>query len=322
MLSVFGDLKHLVRYKKSLINNSTFKLHYKFSFTILCIFSVIQGLNQHLGDPILCQEIQNLPKEMVNTFCWIHGTYIVQDSEVKDNFNGLGTVTKDTPTRNQYWYQWVIFVVFLQAVLCYLPHYLWKIWEGNKISLLIQDLDRPTLDTEGEETREKRRSIVSYLYRASKTHNVYVSKFVFCEFLNLANVIGQLYFMNFFFDGTFFDFGLKVIRSETQEETVQKMSNVFPKIAKCNLTDYGPSGTIQRKDTWCVLPMNNFNGKFYIFLWFWYLAVLSWTTIFLCFRILTIASRFELEIFKNISVPQTCYFAGRSVLTFSLGEQG
>merc|ERR1739845_145791 len=95
--------------------------------------------------------------------------------------------------------------------------------------------------------------------------------------------------------------------SETQEETVQKMSNVFPKIAKCNLTDYGPSGTIQRKDTWCVLPMNNFNGKFYIFLWFWYLAVLSWTTIFLCFRILTIASRSELEIFKK-------YFSSSNLL--------
>ena len=115
MLSVFGDLKHLVRYKKSLINNSTFKLHYKFSFTILCIFSVIQGLTQHLGEPILCTEINNIPKDLVNTYCWIHGTHTVQDKS--GNFVGLGTKTEDTPQRSQYWYQWVIFVLFLQVKL-------------------------------------------------------------------------------------------------------------------------------------------------------------------------------------------------------------
>merc|ERR1712172_235986 len=27
------------------------------------------------------------------------------------------------------WYQWVCFVLFLQALMCYVPHYLWKSWE-------------------------------------------------------------------------------------------------------------------------------------------------------------------------------------------------
>ena len=116
MLSVFGDLKHLVKYKKSLINNSTFKLHYKFTFTILCIFSVIQTLSQHLGDPIICSAIdaKNFHKDLVNTYCWIHGTYIIQHPTGKfslgqDRTNGL--------KRSQYWYQWVIFVLFLQVKL-------------------------------------------------------------------------------------------------------------------------------------------------------------------------------------------------------------
>ena len=114
MLSVFGDLKHLVRYKKSLINNSTFKLHYKFSFTILCIFSVIQSLTQHLGEPILCSEVDDahLPKELVNTYCWIHGTFIVQKSS-----GHFSIGPERTETRSQYWYQWVIFVLFLQVKL-------------------------------------------------------------------------------------------------------------------------------------------------------------------------------------------------------------
>ena len=116
MLSVFGDLKHLVRYKKSLIDNSTFKLHYKFSFTILCIFSVIQSLRQHLGEPILCSEVvsAHLHKELVNTYCWIHGTFIVNKSS---GHYGIGPENKNTERRSQYWYQWVIFVLFLQVKL-------------------------------------------------------------------------------------------------------------------------------------------------------------------------------------------------------------
>jgi hypothetical protein len=30
------------------------------------------------------------------------------------------------------YYQWVPFVLFLQGVMFYLPHYLWKVFEVNK----------------------------------------------------------------------------------------------------------------------------------------------------------------------------------------------
>merc|ERR1711902_481855 len=79
--------------------------------------------------------------------------------------------------------------------------------------------------------------------------------------------------------------------SSTSGDNLEKeIARVFPKIGKCTINTYGVSGTIQTDDRFCVLPLNNFNGKFYFFLWFWYLLVLSWTSIFFCFRIITIAS--------------------------------
>ena len=30
----------------------------------------------------------------------------------------------------------VCFVLVLQAALCYVPHYLWKNWEGGKLAML------------------------------------------------------------------------------------------------------------------------------------------------------------------------------------------
>ena len=70
------------------------------------------------------------------------------------------------------WYQWVVFVLFfqvlylsllfafsrlfpilftsfyfpIQAILCYLPHALWKNWEGGKLVLLLQVLTYTSLN--------------------------------------------------------------------------------------------------------------------------------------------------------------------------------
>merc|ERR1711997_1331146 len=40
---------------------------------------------------------------------------------------------------------------------------------------------------------------------------------------------------------------------------------------------YGPSGTVEKKDGLCVLPLNIINEKIYIFIWFWlvFLAVVT-----------------------------------------------
>ena len=298
MLSVFGELKHLVKYKKCLINNSTFKLHYQFTFTILCVFSLVQTLKQHLGDPILCSKVESLPKELVNSYCWIHGTFIVDcGDDGRHCLPGAGRrgagpgVAGGSEPVSQYWYQWVIFVLFLQALCCYLPHYLWKVWEGKKISLLIQNLDSPTLDTGKESTEKAREVIVNYFYKNNRTHNLYVSKFVFCEFLNLVNILGQMYLMDVFFSGGFLEYGFNIMSSKSGDNLEKEITQVFPKIGKCTISTYGSSGTIQKHDSFCVLPLNNFNGKFYFFLWFWYLLVLCWTATFFCFRIITIASR-------------------------------
>ena len=56
---------------------------------------------------------------------------------------------------------------------------------------------------------------------------------MFCEALNLANVVLQLYLMNFFLGGQFFDYGMDILRiSELPiEERVDPMSKVFPKVS-------------------------------------------------------------------------------------------
>jgi innexin len=43
---------------------------------------------------------------------------------------------QDEITHHAY-YQWVPFVLFAQAICFYLPHLLWRSWEGGKIKSLV-----------------------------------------------------------------------------------------------------------------------------------------------------------------------------------------
>lgn len=63
------------------------------------------------------------------------------------------------------------------------------------------------------------------------------------------------------------------------------MAVVFPKVSKCTFHKYGPSGTIERHDGLCVLPLNIINEKIYIFLWFWFILIASITGLFLLYRL-------------------------------------
>jgi hypothetical protein len=100
-----------------------------------------------------------------------------------------------------------------------------------------------------------------------------------CEILNFVNVVGNIYFINRFLNGVFLDYGTRVLglSNEDQEERNDPMIEIFPRMTKCNLNYYGSSGTIQKVDALCLLPLNIVNEKIYIFLWFWliFLAVVS-----------------------------------------------
>jgi len=313
MLGFLGGFKGFVQLKKCLIDNTTFRLHYQYTFAILCLASLLQTANQYFGDPIDCI-VDGIPESVFETYCWIHGTFTLPSQltgrQGRDyahpgvgpyppsssfDKNNLVRVNSEGDEIRHAWYQWVVFVLFFQAILCYIPHFLWKSWEGGKLAMLLQGLDQiqNTLDGNTETTKGRRTVIVNYVMRNLRTHNLYVYKFIFCEFLNLVNIISQMYLMDAFFGGQFTSYGADVIRvtGQEMENRVDPMAKVFPKMSKCTFHKYGPSGTIQTHDGLCVLPINIINEKIYVFLWFWFLALITWTATFFCFRAVTIFSR-------------------------------
>ena len=92
-----------------------------------------------------------------------------------------------------------------------------------------------SLETDAESTKGKRHVIANYITRNVKTHNLYVYKFIFCEFLNLVNIVGQMYLMDVFFNGHFTSYGSDILHISNMdaEKRVDPMAKVFPKMAKC-----------------------------------------------------------------------------------------
>ncbi|XP_046984394.1 innexin inx2 [Schistocerca americana] len=292
MFDVFGSVKGLLKLDSVCIDNNLFRLHYKATVIILIAFSLLVTSRQYIGDPIDCI-VDEIPLAVMDTYCWIYSTFTIPNRlngkiglEVAHPGVGAHVAGKDEVKYHKY-YQWVCFVLFFQAILFYIPRYLWKTWEGGRIKMLVLDLNSPVVNEQSKADRKK--LLVDYFATNLHTQNFYAYRFFICEALNFVNVVGQIYFMDLFLDGEFTTYGSDVVRFTEMEpeERSDPMSRVFPKVTKCTFHKYGPSGSVQTFDGLCVLPLNIVNEKIYVFLWFWFVILSVLTGIGLVYRLAT-----------------------------------
>ncbi|XP_057326132.1 innexin inx1 [Microplitis mediator] len=279
MYNLLRGLSQYLKWQEVKTDSMVFRMHNIFTTVLLLTCSVIITATQYVGNPISCIVGKDLPNNVVNTFCWITSTFTMPDAfnrqvGVEVAHPGVSNDFGDVGARKYYtYYQWVCFVLFFQAMFCYLPHWLWNIWEGGLASTLVMGLNHG-LDNE-DTISKKKNTLMDYLVTHIKRHKMYVYRYFVCEVLCVINIFVQLYLMNRFFDGEFMSYGLRVLQfSDTpQEERVDPMVYVFPRVTKCIFHKYGASGTIQTHDSLCILPLNIVNEKTYIFIWFWFIIL-------------------------------------------------
>ena len=110
-----------------------------------------------------------------------------------------------------------------------------------------------------------------------------------------------MFLMDSFFDGEFFTYGIEVINfmQRDQEDRVDPMIYIFPRMTKCMFYKFGVSGEVERHDALCILPLNIVNEKIYIFLWFWFIILVILTFPLIVYRLIIIASlKFRVFLFK------------------------
>ena len=60
-------------------------------------------------------------------------------------------------------------------------------------------------------------------------------------------------------------------------------------MTKCTFHKFGPSGTVQKFDGLCVLPLNIINEKIYVTLWFWLVILACLTAMYLIYVVAIVA---------------------------------
>lgn len=297
---IFGGIAGLFhKWDLACIDNHIFRLHYRATVIILLTAVALVTSGQFIGNPISCMS-DSISSGIMDVYCWIHSTYSVNDKF--DGTQGLdfphpGLGPDDTTGEGKghtyhKFYQWVVFVLTLQAGMFYAPRLLWKTAEGGVMKLLTVGLTDITAFMDKTTRQDGVELIAKYYNLRHARRGTYFMKFVTCEVLNFANVIGQIYLTDMFLGNQFTKFGRDVfsVSEGDLNNRSDPMNQVFPKVTKCFFQKYGPSGTIQKHDALCILPLNIINEKIYIFLYFWFVFLAAISAVWLVYRLLTIVS--------------------------------
>jgi len=169
MYKLLGGLKDYLKWQDIVTDNAVFRLHNVFTTVLLLTCSLIITATQYVGNPIQCIVGKGLPTHAINTYCWITSTFTMPDAYLRE----VGSQVAHPGVDNDYgeedhkkyytYYQWVCFVLFFQALLCYLPKYIWDALEGGLMRSIVMGLNIGMCHE--EEKCNKKKILIDYLLR-------------------------------------------------------------------------------------------------------------------------------------------------------------
>lgn len=261
-----------------------------------------------------------IPEHVINTFCFFTTTFTVvsylnetllQNGHIPHPgigpWNPAASAAPEDEIRHHAYYQWVPFVLFLQALSFYGAHLFWRSLEGGRIKALVHGMQMIAISQyvrQGEDlvinksytlhtkiTIDRKVGVIKReflrIYENIKLNRHFAAKLLGCEVLCLLNLLLQIYLTHRFLGRQFLLLGLHFLRDDFQGK-MDVLDVVFPKVTKCLFYKYGASGSIQHHDALCVMALNVINEKIYTFLWFWFAILLVVCSLALLWRGLTI----------------------------------
>lgn len=281
-------------FKPKTFDDGVDRLNYVTTATLLAFFSIMVSAKQYVGSAIQCwmpMEFKGGWEQYAEDYCFIQNTFFVPDN--KD----IPSNVQDREKAEIGYYQWVPIVLAMQAFMFYLPSWIWS-------SLYKQcGLDFPSVISEAEALRTSNmenkkkglNKLVGFIEDILETraHNDYGRFYCFrferglgsmtsmfyvtIKIMYLANVFIQFIILNKFLGNESFLWGFHTF-SDLISGMEWHESGVFPRVTLCDFA-VRKLANVHRYTVQCVLMINMFNEKIYLFLWFWFVFVLITTAI-------------------------------------------
>ena len=122
--------------------------------------------------------------------------------------------------------------------------------------------------------------------------NYFMTCAMFTKVLYLTNAFVQFFALNAFLGTDFASWGFQILQGLAEDDPEYlKNSYRFPRVTLCDF-QIRQMQNVQRWTVQCVLPINLFNSKIFLFIWFW--------LVFLCIAtIMTLISNFYAIMFPH-----------------------
>ncbi|VDM57452.1 unnamed protein product [Angiostrongylus costaricensis] len=273
-------------FKPQTFDDPVDRLNYFITSTLLTFFAIMVSAKQYVGSPIQCwmpMEFKGGWEQYAEDYCFIQNTFFVPFHE---------EIPADDEDRSQAeigYYQWVPIVLALQAIMFYLPNWIWKTLHqqsGIDLGTAIEDA-RKLRQIVGADRKKEVGKLAAYLEECLEFHSErlriptfrfgrglgsYVSMlYLFVKFLYLLNIFTQFYILNSFLGSEYTFWGFQTFR-DLWNGREWLDSGVFPRVTLCDFK-IRRLANIHNYTVQCVLMINMFNEKIYLFVWFWFLFV-------------------------------------------------
>ncbi|KHN74783.1 Innexin-3 [Toxocara canis] len=283
------------------------RLNYFVTSSMLTFFAILVSAKQYVGSPIQCwmpMEFKGGWEQYAEDYCFIQNTYWVHfDEPVPDDVG-------DRRSAEIGYYQWVPIVLALQALMFFIPSWIWKTLHkqsGIDLDTIVKEA-KSMRAARSEERKEEVTKLAAFVEeslemgdRRAQYHLLclnfgrslgsYVSVlYIFVKLLYVLNIFTQFVILNNFLGTDYNLWGFQTLR-DLWEGREWLDSGVFPRVTMCDFK-VRRLANIHRYSVQCVLMINMFNEKIYLFIWFWFLfvAISTLLNFLYCFATMLISS--------------------------------
>ncbi|KAJ1355901.1 hypothetical protein KIN20_013472 [Parelaphostrongylus tenuis] len=267
-MSFFAVAKNVIGNLDSTYDvDSLDRVKYVYTPWILCGTAFLVLAKEYVGTAIQCwvpRQWSGGWEQYAEQYCLIENTYFVRmnDSHMPP--------IEEREYRKIRYYQWVPFVLLLQALFLYVPRFVWK----QLRTLTKIDLPSVTIAVRNQAKTIKDPLDVNMILKPVRKgtwgYKLTLS-LLFSKILSIVVVIGQIYFIGWFM-GAGHLHGLRVVVDALNGRQWEQSGN-FPRVTFCDL-EVRQLGVVHRWSLQCVLMINMFNEKIFVFLWWWLYALL------------------------------------------------